>query len=153
MLDPNVRPVRPDDAALIAANLKADDRQELEAIHGENVGSLIPLALQWAHKTLAWGPEGAPKALFGVAGDPAEGVGYIWALSTPDILTDWRRVHRATPAILDHLGEGFSLLANIKDARHRHHIRWLRSLGFTFIATHTVGPQGLPFHEFVRIQT
>lgn len=148
----DVRPALVEDIPHIEANLKEDDRRELKALYGRDHRGLVLPAFQLASKVLAWGPEGAPHAIFGVCPDPVNPVGYLWALSTPDILTHWREVHRSTPAVLDELGRDFRLLANIKDARHRHHIRWLRSLGFTFISTVRLGPEGLPFHEFVRIQ-
>lgn len=150
-MHPEVRPATEADLLNVSENLKEDDRQELEAL-GCPPGALATFATATlsSGKVLAWGPEGAPLAVFGVY---AEGdTGWVWSLSTPDILPRWREVHRSTPAILDELGRDFALLTNLKDARHRHHIRWLRSLGFTFINTQRVGPYGLPFHEFVRIQ-
>ena len=143
-----VRPATEADLIHIATNLKQDDLQELEALgYGRED---ILLSLSASSKVLAWGPEGEPLAIFGVHPDGI--VGYIWSLSTPEILPRWREVHLSTPAILDELGRDFCILANVKDARHRHHIRWLKALGFTFINTHRLGPHSLPFHEFVRIQ-
>lgn len=143
-----VRPATEADITHIRENLKEDDRTEIEAL------GLTPLAVNqvrhMSSKVLAWGPEGEPLAIFGV--HPDGPVGYIWSLSTPEILPRWREVHRSTPAILDELGEGFAVLSNVKDARQRHHIRWLKALGFTFINTHRLGPHQVPFHEFVRIQ-
>jgi hypothetical protein len=46
----------------------------------------------------------------------------------------------------------FPLLHNFTDARNVVHHRWLRWLGFNFIARHErYGAAGLPFLEFVRI--
>lgn len=147
-MHPEVRAATDADLPYIAANLKPDDLAELE---GAGYGrEAVLLSLTASDTVLAWGPEGSPFALFGVRGEGP--VGYIWSLSTPDILHRWREVHRSTPAILDELGRDFVLLTNLKDARHRHHIRWLRSLGFIFINTLHLGPNGLPYHEFVRIQ-
>jgi hypothetical protein len=43
-------------------------------------------------------------------------------------------------------------LWNIVDARNELHIRWLKRFGFVALKKHPqVGPQGLPFFEFVRI--
>lgn len=143
-----VRPATEADLVYVASNLKKDDLQELAALgYGPEQ---VPSSLALSSKVLAWGPEDKPSAVFGV--HPDGPVGYIWSLSTPEILPRWREVHKSTPAILDELGRGYSVLSNVKDARHRHHIRWLRALGFTFINTHRLGTAELPFHEFVRIQ-
>lgn len=151
-MHPSVRPATQLDVVKVGMNLKPDDHAELAALEIETSPQRMEMAYRLSRKVYAWGPEDGPLAVFGVTPDPVNPVGYLWSLSTPDILSDWREVHRATPAILDELGQGFNLLANIKDARHRHHIRWLRSLGFIFISTVRLGPEGLPFHEFVRIQ-
>jgi hypothetical protein len=146
----NVRPATEADALFIAENMKADDAAEVRALNKGSLAVLVKSAFHDAHTVLAWGPEGSPSAIFGVRAN--EGTGYVWSLSTPKIFDEWREVHRSTPAILDRLGRDFMVLANIKDARHRHHIRWLRSLGFTFINTYHLGEKQMPFHEFVRIQ-
>lgn len=141
-----VRPASVADLDYIASNLRADDLQEIEALGLERDAIR---SLSGTSKVLAWGPEGRPFSIFGV--HPDGDTGMIWSLSTPEISLRWREAHRAVPAILDELGQGFSVLANVKDARHTHHIRWLKSLGFVFINTHHMGPHSLPFHEFVRI--
>ncbi len=143
-----VRPATEADLIHIAQNLKHDDLMELEALGFGREAVL--LSLSTSDKVLSWGPEGKPLAIFGV--HPDGPVGYIWSLATPEILPRWREVHKATPAILDELGHDYLVLANVKYAAHRHHIRWLRALGFTFINTHMMGPKKQPFHEFVRIQ-
>lgn len=147
-MHPEVRPATEADLTHIRAHLKDDDRMEIEALGYTPYHILAVLSL--SEKVLAWGPEGKPLAIFGV--HPDGDVGYVWSLSTPEILPRWREVHRSTPEIIEELGRGFRVLSNVKDARHEHHIRWLKALGFVFINTHQLGPQSLPFHEFVRIQ-
>lgn len=139
-----------EDARYIGRNLKKDDAAELRAFFQAPMVELIQLAVETADKCYAIGPEGAPYCIFGV--QVQDTTGYIWSLSTPEVLKHWRVLHREVPAILDQLGEGLQILTNIKDARQKHHIRWLRSLGFTFINTQLKGPFRLPFHQFVRIQ-
>ena len=146
----DVRTATEADAYHIAVNLKNDDREELTALNQQPIMDTVMNGFNSSHQVLAWGPEGSPSAMFGVTKNG--GTGYVWSLSTPKIFNEWREVHRTTPDILNELGKEFMVLANIKDARHRHHIRWLRSLGFTFINTHHLGEHQMPFHEFVRIQ-
>jgi hypothetical protein len=148
----NIRTATLADVQFVGKHLKEDDRQELTAVGPDLTPEHLQMAFNLSHKVLAWGPEGRPLAVFGVTADWGEKVGYVWSLSTPEILNQWRAVHRCVPEILDALGQEFSVLANMKDARQVRHIRWLRALGFVFIATHRIGPEGLPFHEFVRIQ-
>lgn len=142
----NVRPATEADLKHVASNMKADDVQEME-IAGYSPETLL-LAITACDRVLSCGPEGSPWAVFGVRREGI--VGQVWALSTPAALVNWREIHRAAPAILDELGAGCRVLANVKYGGNVHHIRWLKSLGFTFINTFEVA--GKPFHEFARIQ-
>ena len=92
-MNPNVRPASPEDVVKVGMNLKADDAAELAALNIEANPTNLRLAHMMSHKVYAWGPEDDPMAVFGVTPDWAEGVGYIWSLSTPDILKHWREVH------------------------------------------------------------
>jgi hypothetical protein len=145
----DVRPATADDAAFIAAHLKQSDRDEVLALYGE-VERPIMLAYSMSQKVHTWVIDGEPAAIFGVTPDHENSFGYIWSLSTPKVHSKWREVHRTMPIILDYLSEGFDAIGNIKDIRNTTSIRWLRSLGFTFINTFT-SPDGLVLHEFVRI--
>lgn len=145
-----VRPAVEADIHHIADNLRDDDLAELRVLDTKPVRDIIMVGFRLSKKVYAWGPAGSPVALFGVTPYGSEGL--IWSLSTPEVFKHWRTIHRATPAILDDLGDGFAVLTNIKDARHKQHIRWLRSLGFTFLAPKSLGPEGHLFYEFVRIQ-
>lgn len=146
----DVRPARFSDIPQITSNLMEDDRREFQAAGINDVELALKLSLSHSPKVFVWEIDGVPAAIFGVT---AEGdAGHIWALPTPLAFTKWRTIHREMPNILRELGQGFLILTNIKDARNKQQVRWLRSLGFTFIRTiPSFGPQGLPFHEFVRI--
>lgn len=153
MPHPSVHPATLEDMLHVGRNLKADDRLELGG--GISDGG-ISGALTISSKVLAWTPEGSslPTAIFGVVPEGNSGpvrVGYVWSLSTPGVYREWRAIHRAAPAILDVLGEGYQVLANVKDTRNEHHCRWLQSLGFVFIAN-LKGEDGVTYYEFVRIQ-
>ena len=46
----------------------------------------------------------------------------------------------------------YSVLFNVVDARNTVHIRWIKHMGFTFVAEHAEwGPEKRLFYEFVRI--
>ena len=150
-MHPMVRPATLEDLLYVGANLKDDDKAEYERLGLTLTVGALELSFAISHKLFAWGPEGKPLAIFGVTPDWDTKVGYIWSISTPEILEHWREVHRSTPAILDELGKGFLILSNVKEINQKKQIRWLKSLGFIFIST-TRLPNGTPVHEFVRIQ-
>lgn len=148
-MHPKIRTASVQDIQLVLANLKPDDAEELSYLDRAGPKKLAKVIHRMAVKVYAWGPEDKPLAVFGVT-DGGDGMtGYVWALSTPDIYSEWREVHRASPSILSDLGQGFLILTNVKNTSHTHHIRWLRALGFTFISTITLGDKTV--HEFVRM--
>jgi hypothetical protein len=78
----------------------------------------------------------------------------VWLLASPGLVTIQREFMRQTRPVLDGFHASYPLLWNLVDARNEVHIRWLRYFGFTFLHLHPhVGPEGLPFYEFVRIPT
>lgn len=99
--------------------------------------------------------EGTPEMIFGCsATDAAPTVGIPWMLGTPVIVSPkWRMTFlRETRRAVEAWQAEYPILHNFIDARNTVHMRWLRWLGFTFIALdETHGPFGLPFYEFVRI--
>jgi hypothetical protein len=98
---------------------------------------------------------GTPAAIFGVV--PVQGVGpkvgIVWLLGTDAILKFRSTFLRDSRAWLEDVSKDYDMLMNCIDARNELHIRWVKWLGFTFVAQHDkFGPYGLPFLEFVRIK-
>lgn len=94
---------------------------------------------------------GLPIAFFGMTEiDDLQGA--VWMLATPEITRSARSVVHWTPSVLRGWHERRPLLFNHVDARNELHIRWLKRLGFTFIALHPEhGIERRPFYEFVRL--
>lgn len=95
-------------------------------------------------------------AMFGVVPHPElRETGLVWMLGSPEIAepaTKFRFRH-AVPYWVDQLNEKYPLLTNIVDARNEVHLKWLQRLGFIFINKHAqIGPDRLPFYEFIRIK-
>lgn len=147
-MDLSLRRATPEDVRYVADNLKTDDSFELSALGLSSQD--IPQVLSRSSKVLAIGPEGSPLAICGVEGDWP--FGWVWSLSTQEAISHWRSLHRILPEALDALGKDYACLGNIKDARLTRHIRWLKSLGFVFLAETHIGPQQRLFYEFARIQ-
>jgi hypothetical protein len=65
---------------------------------------------------------------------------------------DRRTFLRKSKEQLQQLFSNYSVLFNVVDARNTVHIRWIKHMGFTFVAEHAEwGPEKRLFYEFVRI--
>ena len=138
----------------IAANLRADDVRELQAVYGPGVDLLhrLILAVDVSEDVyVAVSAAGEPVALTGVA--PVSllgGLGCPWLLGTEasvryprDIVAHGRRLVRKWES-------RYSCLFNYVDARNTRSIAWLRHIGFSISDAQPHGLQGLPFHRFER---
>lgn len=148
-----VRPATKDDCISLAPRLRKEDREEAEAVIGLPASYAMMAGLR--DDTLVACVNGTPEMIFGCPG--ADIVGTPWMLASPLPFTpQWSRVFlRASKEIVtDDWQARYPLLTNFTDARNVRHHRWLRWLGFQFIRRdETYGVAGIPFLEFVRIQT
>jgi hypothetical protein len=100
------------------------------------------------------GRDGRPMGMWGVVAQRAD-VGAIWMLCTDDLVRDRlnsMRFLREAKTHLDRVQRRYKVLFNFADARNVVHIKWLRWMGFTFIASHPkFGTEGRLFYEFARI--
>ena len=142
------------DVEHIAANLRAPDVRELQAMYGPGVDLLHCLLLSVAVSDdvyVAVSAAGEPVALTGVA--PVSLLGGLacpWLLGTEasvryprDIVAHGRRLVRKWERKYSHL-------FNYVDARNGRSIAWLRHIGFTISEAQPHGRAGLPFHRFER---
>jgi len=100
------------------------------------------------------GRSGKPVGMWGVV-DQGDGLGRIWLLATDELVTDKPNsiqfLRQAKPWLKAML-ERYDVLFNYADARNEVHLKWLRWMGFTFIAKHSnYGHEGRTFLEFVRM--
>lgn len=88
--------------------------------------------------------------------DQGEGVGRIWLLATDELVNDKQNalqfLRQAKPRLAEML-QRYEVLFNYADARNTVHVKWLRWMGFTFIAKHpNYGDEGRLFLEFVKVR-
>ncbi|MBF7012541.1 hypothetical protein QUC32_23110 [Novosphingobium resinovorum] len=135
--------------AHIAANLRDQDRLEMDAMHGLAPELVIPQAvLMSSHCWLAMDGE-EPIAVFGAAPMALPGIGSVWFLGTDGVARCGRSVARQTVPLLDVMQETYSVLWNHIDARNTVSLRWLRWCGFRLLGEHHP-PSGHLFHLFAR---
>lgn len=146
-----IRPATAADCHDLAPRLRPADAQELFAASSSPPEVALPSTLRWEPSVVEL--DGRPEAIMGCTRrDDIEGV--PWFLSTDiPVSPRWRVAFlRHSRAVVEEWQRWFPLLHNFTDARNTVHHRWLRWLGFTFVAQHErFGPLGLPFFEFVRL--
>lgn len=145
-----LRPYQAGDVGRVWADLRAEDRLELEDTPVQDIQSMEDLVLGDQCRVHVWDSDQGPMGLIGVTRTDEPDVGIVWALATEASRSRMRYFIRQTPAVLDDLGQGFRVLANFKDSRNKQQISWLRRVGFTFINRHPVD-ETHSLLEFVRI--
>ena len=143
-------PATAEHAWLVSRQMRAADVDEVMAS-----GGFLPLtacaeSVQASREATAVLVDGAPRAIYGVCGDPgAQSTGVVWLLATAGfpwgLTAEFMAGARAQVAVW--LTE-YRALANWVDARNLPSIRWLRRLGACFGAPEPRGPQGRPFVPF-----
>ena len=147
MADILIRPTETGDAALLAANLRACDREELQAVGYWD--ALAPIADSVRTSALCWTAlaDGELACILGVA--PLDDqTGAPWMLGTPLLDTQARVLVRETPRYIGAILEVFPHLLNFVHAQNRTSVHWLRRLGFTLHDAVPYGSQGALFHPF-----
>lgn len=133
---------------LIAARVRAADREELQAL------SLTPekaLRQSFRLSHLAWTGliDGVPVCMYGVVKASLLGrVGRPWMVGT--YLLDKHQLVflRRCRFSLKTMQMCFSKLENHIDARNTRAIQWLKWLGFSFSEPEPLGPLNMPFIRF-----
>ncbi len=151
------RPAIAADAALLAADMRAADVDELTAMHGDwaDMQALLLDAITHSQPT-CWSAflDGELLMVGGAAPAPAclmssAGLGVPWMLATDRMAGRGGALTAAARRYLAQIGTQYSRLANYVDARHTVSIRWLRRLGFTISERPMpAGVYGMPFHSF-----
>ncbi|CAB5512514.1 hypothetical protein LMG26857_01804 [Achromobacter anxifer] len=152
-----IRPAAPVDAAALAVDLRAQDAQEIRAMHGAQVD--VPEAIRHsiAVSSHAWTAvsDGRIAMVGGVADIGTllgDNIGSPWLLGSsimfrrPGALT---RVGRRYVAFMHTI---YPELRNMIDARNTQSIAWLQRLGFTVHSEIGVpcGPDGVLFYRFSK---
>lgn len=138
----------------VAANLRAADVQELQAVGGPEFDLLRCLFLSVAVSDdvyVAVSAAGEPVALTGVS--PVSllgGLGCPWLLGTDSLMRYPRDIVTHGRQLVCKWELRYSHLFNYVDARNARSIAWLRRIGFTIQPAQPHGLQGVPFHRFER---
>lgn len=142
-----IRPAETGDAALLAANLRACDREELQAVGYWD--ALAPIADSVRTSALCWTAlaDGELACIIGVA-PLDERTGAPWMLGTPLLDAHARVLVRKTPEYIARMLGAFPHLLNFVHAENTTSVRWLRRLGFTLHAATPYGARGEMFHQF-----
>lgn len=97
--------------------------------------------------------DGQIVAMYGCA-HQGNGVGSPWMLGSDRVPHLKKELLTRPVEWLKEVNKEIPLLVNYVDARNKAAIRWLKFLGFTFVrCIPDYGVAGIPFYEFVRIDT
>ena len=154
MLAGYTRKTRPSDIPYIAENLRAADLAEVKAS-----SKFTPLEVL-LYSFLAGKPcmtickgDETPVAMWGVTPE-SDTVGRVWMLGTDELTKDKSlrlRFLREAKLHLNEILKSYAVLWNYVDARNTVHLRWIRWMGFTFVAKHPhYGEEQRPFFEFCK---
>jgi len=154
MIKGYVRPSLPGDPEKVAPILREADKAEIEATVGLDHAVALAYAAQSCLLPLTMvDDQEQPFGMFGVAVNPSmAGYGNIWLLSS-DYLFEARitflRQSKMWQAAIE---QPYHIVGNVVSENNLKHIRWLKWLGYRFIARHPeFGWNKQPFLEFVRI--
>ena len=148
-----VRLANDDDCVFLSSRLREEDLNDLR-VHGSE--PLEALRLSYDSSTecyTACGKDHVPFAIFGVCDMYVDGLrlGAIWMLGSDDIIKYVRDFVQASSAWVDEFGLDRDLLFNFVHKDNKVHIRWLKKLGFSFIACQTINNETV--FEFARINS
>lgn len=151
------RPSVPADILVVADNMRQADRDEVKAGLGCDPRETLAYCFFLGKPCMTVvGRSGEPVALWGVVPDGKyPEAGRIWLLGTDDLVEDSAnrvRFLKESKKELALIETQYQVLFNFMDARNVVHRRWLRWMGFTFIAEHpNYGAEGRLFLEFCKV--
>jgi hypothetical protein len=144
-----IRPATVFDAVQLAPNLRAADREEVEALSGRDPMDVLVASVEQSSSAWAGLANGNLVCLFGVVPATLIGVtGVPWLLGSNDVCAYSRQFLRRNRAYVHEMLQEYPILRNVVDERNSVSIRWLRWLGFTMGAPTPMGARGLPFIPF-----
>ena len=135
----------------VCENMREMDRLEAVYQTGEEPADALRLTYLAGEQVLTIaGDNDQPMGLCGVISD-----GCIWMICTDELFTNKKykiQLIRKGRKWVESLLKKYKVLYNFVYAENDSAIKWLKSLGFTFIQYHEhYGMQGKPFYEFLRI--
>lgn len=150
----HLRPATGADVLALSGSMRAADVREVEATGSDPLTALSDGLRVSDEPIVATYQDDRPICMAGVSADLHDpSIGYIWMLGSDELATRPMTFLRGARALVEHWNRQYPILTNVVDARNTLHIKWLRWMGFTFIARTPHGPEGLPFLHFVRISS
>lgn len=143
------------DIQVVAANMRKEDKAEVLAAEGIPPEHALLFCFMAGKPCMTiCNASDEPIAMWGVTPDAGK-VGRVWMLGTDELVQNHRiriRFLREVKAYLRQLFTTYAVLWNCVDARNTVHIRWIRWMGFTFVAEHpNYGAEGRSFLEFCQV--
>ena len=145
------RPATVADALAVAANIRPEDRREIEGL-GHS-----PLALVWcvetsAHATAFYNREGELAGIAGIGPDDQPGVGQVWMICTPAVEKNPVTFVRQSRQWIETAGKDYSMLWNLMDSRNKLHHKLVKMLGFKSLRYVCPPPfNTIPYIEIVKL--
>lgn len=142
---------------MVAANMRKADIDEVKAGLGCSPLDTLAYCFFMGQPCMTMvGHNGNPVGMWGVVPDGMyPEAGRIWLLGTDELVEDrvnQVRFLKEAQKELKRMEERYQVLFNFMDARNVVHKRWLRWMGFTFIAEHpNYGAEGRLFLEFCKV--
>ena len=135
----------------VCKNMREMDRLEAVYQTGQEPADALRLTYLAGEQVLTIaGDNDQPMGLCGVISD-----GCIWMICTDELFTNKKykiQLIRKGREWVDNLLKSYKVLYNFVYAENHSAIKWLKSLGFTFVNYYKeYGEQKKPFYEFVRI--
>lgn len=132
------------DARQLAANMREDDKREVEATsrHGDPLAAIL-LSMRRSQAAYSVFADGELICMGGII--PGKGgVALGWMLSSKSIEKYWREFARQSREKMLELLAGFSVIYNYVDVRYIKAIRWLLWIGFRDGPVYAMAPDGRP---------
>ena len=139
------------DFKYVVNNMRVMDKIEAHYQTGMNPEDALSFTYMGSEINMAIANDNdEPIGLCGVQSD-----GYIWCVATDDLYANKKyriQLIRQGREWVDNLLGSYKILYNYVYAENTSAIKWLKSLGFTFVNYHKeFGLQQKPFYEFLRI--
>lgn len=149
-----LRPATEADCHHLAPRLRGADREEVEAGGMEPLQALLTGLHGSTEAFVGADEDDLPVILSGLCAIPEHPlVGSVWALGSDAVRAHKLSFLRHSRALCQRFHQRHPVLMNLVDERNTAHVEWLRWMGFTFIRRWPeMGPQRLPYIEFVRLQ-
>ena len=139
------------DLSYVVNNMRVIDKIEAYYQTGKQPEEALRLSYLYGQTNMAIADDNDnPIGLCGVIAD-----GCIWMVATDELFDNRKykiQLIREGRKWVDCLLKSYDLLYNMVYAENHSAIKWLKSLGFTFVNYHEeYGKESKPFYEFLRI--